>query len=75
MKRNESLDNTLCFNRQQPSYIRAFQTRRGMEQKKICKNRYVLCRKPVMLSLWLSECRYKRFVSEEVDMPEMWSRT
>ena len=23
----------------------------------------------------ISECRYKRVVSEEVDRPEMWSRT
>ena len=37
--------------------------------------RYILCQQSVMFCLWVSEFRYKRFVSEDMDMSEMRSRT
>ena len=46
-----------------------------MEWQEIHQNRYILCQQSNMFSLWVSESRYKRFVSEDMDMSEMRSRT
>ena len=46
-----------------------------MEWQEIHQNRYILCQQSIMFCLRVSESRYKRFVSEDMDMSEMRSRT
>ncbi len=39
-----------------------------MEWQEIHQNRYILCQQSIMFCLWVSESRYKRFVSEDMDL-------
>ena len=46
-----------------------------MEWQEIHPNRYILCQQSIMFCLRVSESRYKRFVSEDMDMSGMRGRT
>lgn len=39
------------------------------------KNRYILCKQPDMLWLWISKCGYERFISKGMDLPNLWNKT